>query len=151
MDFSTIKVISKKVRGNNLDFSTSEITSKKVRVYDVGFSISEITSKRYVEMTRKFVEILSSTYRRNIDVKSTSIRRGVPVGNLGNGRVNLKFNNSVLVRKNFSSFYSNFILKLYIVYKLNTGPCNPANKFTLKNCLFGTVKLVRNTIKSNCL
>ena len=44
--------------------------------------------------------------------------------------------------------YSKCILNLYIVYELNTWPGNPANNFSLKNCLFGTVKLVRNTIKS---
>ena len=40
--------------------------------------------------------------------------------NLANDRVNLNFNNSVLVQKCFSSLYSNFILKLYIVYELYT-------------------------------
>ena len=44
------------------------------------FSISEITSKKYVEMTWKFVKIWSLTYRRNIDIKSTWIRRGMSVG-----------------------------------------------------------------------
>ena len=70
------------------------------------------------------------------------------MSNLANGRVNLKFNNSVLVKKSFSSLYSNFILNLYIVYQLNTWPRNPANNFILKIVLFGTVKLARNTIKS---
>ena len=70
------------------------------------------------------------------------------MSNLANVRLNLKINNSVLVQKKFSSLYSNFLLKLYIVYELNTWPRNPANNFTLKNCLFDTVKLVRNTIKS---
>ena len=55
-------------------------TSKKVRGNDVKFSIRQIASKKYVEMTWKFIEIWSSTYRRNIHVESTSIRRGVPVG-----------------------------------------------------------------------
>ena len=68
------------------------------------------------------------------------------MSNLASGRVNLKTNNSVLVQKRFSSLYSNFILNL--VYELNTWPRNPINNFTLKSCLFGTVKLVRNTIKS---
>ena len=80
VDFSTIEITSKKVRGNNVNFSTSEITSKKVRGNHVDFSTIEITSKKYAEMTWKFVEILSSTYRRNIHVESTWIRRGVPVG-----------------------------------------------------------------------
>ena len=53
--------------------------SKKVGGNDVDFSNSEITSKKYVEMTWKFVEIWSSTYRRNIHVESMWIRRGVPV------------------------------------------------------------------------
>ena len=56
------------------------------------------------------------------------------MSNLANDRVNLKFNNSVLVQKRFSSLYSNFILNLYIVYELKTWPRNPADKFTLKNC-----------------
>ena len=80
VDISTKEITSKKVGGNDVDFSTIEITSKKVRGNDVDFSTSEITSKKYVETTWKFVEIWSSTYRRNIHVESTSIRRGVPVG-----------------------------------------------------------------------
>ena len=60
------------------------------------------------------------------------------MSNLANGRVILKFNNSVLLQKKFSLWYSNFILNLHIVYELNKWP--------LKNSLFGTVKLVRNAI-----
>ena len=81
MDFLSNEIASKKVRGNNVDFSnTDRITSKKVGGNDVDFLIRKITPKKYVEMTRKFIEIWSSMYRRNIDVESTSIRRGVPVG-----------------------------------------------------------------------
>ena len=43
--------------------------------------------------------------------------------------------------------YSNFILNLYIVYELNNWSDNPSNDFEIRNCLFGTAKLVRNTIK----
>ena len=70
------------------------------------------------------------------------------MSNLANNRVKLKFNNSGLVQKTLSSLYSNFILNLYIVYELNTWPHNPTNNFTLKNCLFGTVKLTRNADKT---
>ena len=77
---STIEITSKKVCGNHVDFSTIKITSKKVRGNHVDFSTIEITSKKYAEMTWKFVEIWSSTYRRNIHVELTWIRRGVPVG-----------------------------------------------------------------------
>ena len=34
------------------------------------------------------------------------------------------------------------------VYELNTQPRNPTNNFTLKYCLFDTVKLTRNADKS---
>ena len=80
MHISTIEITSTKVRGSHVDFSTIEITSKEVRGNHVDFSTIEITSKKYAEMTWKFVEIWSSTYRRNIHVESTSIQRGVPVG-----------------------------------------------------------------------
>ena len=60
----------------------------------------------------------------------------------------LKFSNSVLERKSSSSLYRNFILISYIVYELNNWPHNLTNNFPLKNCLFGTVKLVRNAIKN---
>ena len=80
VDYLTSKITSKNVRGNNVDFLNSQITSQKVRGNDVDFSISEITSKKYVEMTWRFVKICSSTYQRNIEVESTWIRCGVPVG-----------------------------------------------------------------------
>ena len=64
------------------------------------------------------------------------------------GRVILKFNNSVLAQITFSSFYSNPISNLYIVYELNNWLHNSTNNFPLKNCLLGTAKLVRNTDKS---
>ena len=45
-----------------------------------GFFYQRNYIEKYAEMTWKFVEIWSSTYRHNIHVESTSIRRGVPVG-----------------------------------------------------------------------
>ena len=69
------------------------------------------------------------------------------MSNLANGRVILKFYKSVLVQKNSSSLFSNLILNLYLFYELNSWPRTPTNNFTLKKCLLGTVKLVKNTIK----
>ena len=96
MDFWTIKIMSKRVSRSTVGISTREITSKKVRGNNVDllvskiipkklgnnvdFSISEITIKK---VRGNYVEICwnwSSTYRRNINVKLTSIWRGVPVG-----------------------------------------------------------------------
>ena len=39
-------------------------------------------------------------------------------------------------------------MNLYIVYEWNNWPRKPTNNFPVKNCLFGTVKLARNAIKS---
>ena len=78
---TTCQIASIKVGGDKIDFLTSEITSKKKKCgNDVDFLISELHRKKYVEMSWKFVEICSSTYRRNIGVESTRIQRGVPVG-----------------------------------------------------------------------
>ena len=54
------------------------------------------------------------------NIKPFDINIEATISNLANGRVNSKFNNFVLVQKSFSSLYSNSILNLYIVYKLNT-------------------------------
>ena len=70
------------------------------------------------------------------------------MSNLANSRVNVKFNNSVLEQNSSFSLYGNFILNLYIVYEWNKWLCRPTNSFPLKNCLFVTIKLVRNAIKS---
>lgn len=55
----------KKVRRRSkiVDFSAMKITSKKVRQNDINFSPIKIISKRYVEMTWKFGNIYFSIYR----------------------------------------------------------------------------------------
>ena len=90
--------------------------------------------------------ILTRISSENIEPFDTKLEP--PMSNLANVRVTLKFNNPVLVQKSYSSLYSNFILSLYIVYEWNKWPRNPTNNFTLKNCLFGTVKLTRSAEKS---
>ena len=96
VDCSTCEVTQEKVHGNSMDFSIIEISSKKIRGNGVDFLINEIKWKNYVEMTWKFVKIWSLTYRSihlivdtsytsirwyiNIDVESTLIQHGAPVG-----------------------------------------------------------------------
>ena len=75
----------------------------------------------------------------------TSLER--TMSNFANDRAILKLNNSVLVKKSFPSLHTNFILNLYTDYELNDRPRNLANSFPLKNCLFGTVKSVRDAVK----
>ena len=131
VDFSTIRIISKKVRGNKADFLTIEITSIKVRGTDVDFLISKITSKKYVKMTWNFVEIWSPTYRRNIHVKSTSIRRGGPAGFKSNS-FQLKLDRTALFIKrkqwqNLSITAAIIMAKRYSHANSNishSGPCH---------------------------
>ena len=70
------------------------------------------------------------------------------MSNLAITRVILKFNNSVLVQKISSSLYNSFILSLSLVYELHKWQRNPTNNFTLKNCLFGIVALVKKASTS---
>ena len=79
-DFLTREIVSAKVPGNNVDIFIRQNMSKKTRANRVNFSTIEITWTKHPEMTRKFVEIYSSTYRRNIHDQSTWIRLGVLVG-----------------------------------------------------------------------
>ena len=84
-DFSIIETTSKKVRGNNVDFSNNKTTPIKVCGNNVYFSTIKITSKKFAEMTGKLVQIWYSTYRQNIHLESTWIRRGVPFGEPSEG------------------------------------------------------------------
>ena len=89
--------------------------------------------------------ILTGISSQKIKPFDTNLEPTMP--NLANGRIKLKFNNSVLVQKVFLHCIVTLFLNLYIVYELNTWPGNSTSNFPLKNYLFGTVKLVRNAIK----
>ena len=92
----------------------------------------------------KTVTIWISTGISSEKIKPFETNLCLTMSNLANDTVNLKFNNSV----HSSSLYINFILHLYIVHELKNLPRNPMNNFSLTNCLFGRVKLVRNIIKN---
>ena len=74
------KLYQKKYVVTTCIFRPSKLHQKKVRENVVDFSTMETTLKKYLEMTQKFFEIWPSTYRRNIDVESMWIQRGVPIG-----------------------------------------------------------------------
>ena len=73
---------------------------------------------------------VSSKQNKPIDINLSPTRT-----NLANGRVTIKFNNSVLVQTNSFSLYSTCILNLYIVYELNGWLRNLRNKFVQKKLL----------------
>ena len=91
MNFFTIQITSKNVHENNVYFSTSKITPKKVRGNSDNFSTSEIISKNVfgnnadfssTDITlirRRFFEVWSLMYLRNINVELASTRCGVSV------------------------------------------------------------------------
>ena len=81
-------------------------------------------------------------------IKSFDSNLEPTISNLANSKVILIFNNSVLVQKQFSLLYINFVLNIYVIYELNTCSCNASNSLTLKSCLFGIFKLTRNEDKS---
>ena len=76
-------------------------------------------SSLVLDSNRKITNwILSGISSEKIEPFDSGLKPSI--SNLANGRVNLKFNHSVLVQKSVSSLYSNFILNLYIVDELNT-------------------------------
>ena len=70
------------------------------------------------------------------------------MSNLGNAIVKIKFNNLALVQWTSSSLYRNFILNLYMAYKLKNWLNNTSNNFTINDCLFNAVKLTTDAVES---
>ena len=62
---------------------------------------------------------------------------------MNNSRIRLEFKGSSL-KQDKSPFTPNIVVKLYIVYELNIWSQDLNAEFTLKNCLFGAVKLTKN-------
>ena len=99
-----------------------------------------------LDRNRKVTNVIS-TIIASKKIKPFATGLEVTISNLATGRVNIRFNNSVLVQESFYSLYSNLFLN-YMVYELSNWPPNPTEKVTLKHCLLGTLKLGRNVIKS---
>ena len=61
-----------------------------------------------------------------------------------NSKKRLKFKGSCLKQEDKASFTPNNVINLFIVYKLDTWSRDLNIGFTLKDCLFGSVKLTKN-------
>ena len=68
-------------------------------------------------------------------------RGAVPKIVYDNARIKIKSNGNIL-KQNKTTFNYGPIVNIYIVYKLI--PATKDSSVTLKNCLFGTVKLTKN-------
>ena len=63
---------------------------------------------------------------------------------MNNSRIRFKFKESCL-KQDKAPFTLNNVVNLYIVYELNIWSQDSNAEFTLKHCLFGVVKLTKNT------
>ena len=142
------KVTSNKTKHVEAEKEITDLTNKVVQISEKGHDgyqnflvfapmLSSLILDNNKEVTNWILTRISS---KNIKPFDTYLEP--TMSNLANGRVILKFNNSVLLQKDFSSLYSNFILNLYLFCELNNRPCNTTNNFNLKSCFFGTIKLV---------
>ena len=62
---------------------------------------------------------------------------------MNNSRIKLEFKGSCL-KQDKATFTPNNVVNLFIVYELDTWSLNLNTDFTLKDCLFGSVKLTKN-------
>ena len=62
---------------------------------------------------------------------------------INNSRIRLEFNRSCL-KKDKVTFTPSNLVKLFIFYELDTWSLNLNAGFTLKDCWFGSVKLINN-------
>ena len=59
-------------------------------------------------------------------------------------RLRLRFEGSCLKQEDTKTFTPNSVVNLFIVYKLDTWSQDLNGDFTLKDCLFGSVKITKN-------
>ena len=63
---------------------------------------------------------------------------------MNNARLRLKFKGSCLKQEDKALFTPNNVVNLFIAYKLDRWSRELNTDFTLKDCLFGAVKLTKN-------
>ena len=63
---------------------------------------------------------------------------------MNNSKIRLEFNRSCLKQEDIAAYTPNSVVNLYIVYELNIYSQDLNAKFTLKDCLFGNVRITKN-------
>ena len=63
---------------------------------------------------------------------------------MNNSKIRLKFKESCLKQEDKAAFTPNNIVNLFIVFNLDRWSRDLNTDFTLKDCLFGAVKLTKN-------
>ena len=123
------------------DLNKTAQISEKAHDFLLGrmYFISNDGYQHFLVSTPMFSSLISDSHKEVSNWISTGISSGNfktfdtnlerTMSNLANDRITLKLNNSALVQKKFSSFYSHIILNLYIVYELNNWPRDPTNNF----------------------
>ena len=69
---------------------------------------------------------------------------------MNNSKIKLKFRGNYLKQENKALFTPNNVVNLFIVYELNRWSGDLNTDFTLKDCLFGSVKLTKNADPDKC-
>ena len=62
---------------------------------------------------------------------------------VNNSRIRLKFKGSCLKQEDKADFTPKNVVNLFIVYELDTWSRDLDTDFTLKNCVFGSVRLTK--------
>ena len=63
---------------------------------------------------------------------------------MSNSRIRLEFKERCLKQEDRAAFTTKNVVNLYIVYELNIWSQDLNNEFTLKDCLFGNVRITKN-------
>ena len=67
-----------------------------------------------------------------------------------NSRIRLKFEGRCFKLECKATFTLNNIVNLFAIYELDTWSRDLSTDFTLKDCLFGSVKLTKNANPDKC-
>ena len=70
---------------------------------------------------------------------------------MNNSKIRLKFKGSCLKKKDKAPFTPSNVVNLFIAYELDTWSRDLNTGFTLKDCLFGAVKITKNVDFYKCV
>ena len=68
---------------------------------------------------------------------------------MNNSKIRLKFKGSCTKLEDKAAYTPYNVVNLFVVYELDTWSQDLSTDFTLKNCLFGAVKLAKNADNTN--
>ena len=135
------KVTSNKTKHVEIEKKITDLTNKVAQISEKGYDFLLGRVENFLVFALMLSSLILDSSEKVTNWMSTRIstEKNKPfdtsleprMSNLVNGRVILKFNNSVLVHKSSSSLYSSFISNLPIVYGSNKWQWNPGNDLAI--------------------